>query len=136
MGTCLWFEQAYVKRRRGVMIKKLPQNVLRKIMLRKALSPVPSVLFVLLLLASEPGFASDPRVRQLGDSLSSINTGSELESYTFTTRKGEVKSAVQCLGGYKFAVVSSVGHNAAPQPVVSIIQVYEDLKGRVVPARC
>ncbi len=105
-------------------------------MLRKALSPFPSVLFVLLLLASGPGFASDPRVRQLGGNLYSIKTGSELESYTFTTRKGEVKSAVQCLGGYKFAVISSVGHNAAPQPAVSIIQIYEDLKGRVVPARC
>ena len=105
-------------------------------MLRKVLFPFSSVLFVFLLLASELVFASDPRVRQLGDNLSSINTGSELESYTFTTRKGEVKSAIQCLGGYKFAVVSSVGHNATPQPAVSIIQVYEDIKGRVVPAKC
>ena len=105
-------------------------------MLRKALCLFPSVLFVFLLLASGSGFASDPRVRQLGDNLSSINTGSELESYTFTTRKGEVKSAIQCLGGYKFAVVSSVGHKAAPQPAVSIIQVYEEIKGRVVPAKC
>ncbi len=105
-------------------------------MLRKVLGPFSPVLVVVLLLASAAGFAGDPRVRQLGDSLSSINTGSELESYTFATRKGEVKSAIQCLGGYKFAVLSSVGHKAAPQPAVSIIQVYEDIKGRVVPARC
>jgi len=105
----------------------------RKIMLTKVISPA---LLTVLLLAAAPGFAGDPRVRQLGDSLSSVNTGSELESYTFSTRKGEVKSAIQCLGGYKFAVVSAVGHNAAPQPAVSIIQVHEDLKGRVVPARC
>lgn len=105
-------------------------------MLRKITGPFSPVLLVVLLLGAVPGFAGDPRVRQLGDSLSSVNTGSELESYTFSTRKGAVKSAVQCLGGYKFAVVSSVGHKAAPQPAVSIIQVYEDLKGRVVPARC
>lgn len=105
-------------------------------MLIKVWCLFPSVLSALLLLASEPSFAGDPRVRQLGDNLSSINTGSELESYTYTTRKGEVKSAIQCLGGHKFAVVSSVGHQAAPQPAVSIIQVYEDIKGRVVPAKC
>lgn len=105
-------------------------------MLRKTLGPFSPILLVVLLLTSGPGFAGDPRVRQLGDTLSNVNTGSELESYTFATRKGEVKSAIQCLGGYKFAVVSSVGHNAAPQPAASIIQVYEDLKGRVVPARC
>ncbi|MEZ0121297.1 MAG: hypothetical protein AB9Q22_04450 [Candidatus Reddybacter sp.] len=108
----------------------------RKIMLIKALHLFSPVLLVVLLLGATSGFAGDPRVRLLEDSLSSINTGSELESYTFSTRKGEVKSAIQCLGGYKFAVVSSVGHKAAPQPAVSIIQVYEDLKGRVVPARC
>lgn len=105
-------------------------------MLRKFIGPFSSGLLVVLLLTAAPGFAADPRVRQLGDSLSAVNTGSELESYTFTTRKGEVKSAIQCLGGYKFAVVSSVGHNSAPQPAVSIIQVYEDIKGRVVPAKC
>jgi len=105
-------------------------------MLAKASHSFSSVLFPVLLLAAAPGFASDLRVRQLGDSLSSTNTGSELESYTFSTRKGEVKSAIQCLDGYKFAIVSSVGHSAAPQPAVSIIQVHEDLKGRVVPARC
>lgn len=105
-------------------------------MLRKTLGPFSPILLVVLLLTSAPGFAGDPRVRQLGDTLSSVNTGSELESYTFATRKGEVKSAIQCLGGYKFAVVSAVGHKAAPQPAASIIQVYEDLKGRVVPARC
>lgn len=95
-----------------------------------------SVLFAVLLLGTAPGFASDPRVRQLGDNMAVTNTGSELESYTFSSRKGEVKSSIQCLGGYKFALVSSVGHSAAPQPAVSIIQVHEDLKGRVVPARC
>jgi len=97
---------------------------------------LPSALLVVVLLGATPGFASDPRVRQLGDSLSSKNTGSELESYTFSTRKGEVKSAIQCLDGYKFAVISAVGHNAAPQPAVSIIQVHEEVKGRVVPAKC
>ena len=97
---------------------------------------LPSTLLVLVLLLASPSFAGDPRVRQLGDSLASKNTGSELESYTFATRKGEVKSAIQCLGGYKFAVLASVGHSAAPQTAVSIIQVYEDLKGRVVPAKC
>ncbi len=102
-------------------------------MLIKKLS---SALLVFVLLGASPGFSGDPRVRQLGDSLASKNTGSELESYTFATRKGEVKSAIQCLGGYKFAVLASVGHSAAPQTAVSIIQVYEDLKGRVVPARC
>ena len=107
-----------------------------KIMLTKTISPLFSVLLVALLLSATPGFAGDPRVRQMGESLSSANTGSELESYTFATRKGEVKSAIQCLGGYKFAVVSAVGHNAAPQPAVSIIQVHEDVKGRVVPAKC
>ncbi len=97
---------------------------------------LPSVLFLVLLLGTVPGFADDPRIRQFQDSLPSINTGSELESYTFSSRKGEVKSAIQCLGGYKFAVISSVGHNAAPQPAVNIIQVYDDLAGRVVPAKC
>lgn len=105
-------------------------------MLIKTISPFSSVLLVALLLNVAPGFAADPRVRQMGESLSSVNTGSELESYTFATRKGEVKSAIQCLGGYKFAVISAVGHNAAPQPAVSIIQVHEDMKGRVVPAKC
>ena len=105
-------------------------------MLRKVSFQFPTVLLAVLLLGAAPGFAGDPRVRQLGDNLSSINTGSELESYTFSSRKGEVKSAIQCLGGYKFAVVSSVGHKAAPQPAVSVIQVYEDIKGRVVPAKC
>jgi len=95
-----------------------------------------SVLPVVFLLAVAPGYAGDPRVRQLGDSLSPTNTGRELESYTFSTRKGEVKSAIQCLGGYKFAVVSAVGHSAAPEPAVSIIQIHEDRKGRVVPAKC
>ena len=97
---------------------------------------LPSALLVLVLLGATSGFAGDPRIRQLGDRLSSKNTGSELESYIFATRKGEVKSAIQCLGGYKFALLASVGHSAAPQTAVSIIQVYEDLKGRVVPARC
>ena len=105
-------------------------------MLKKPLGPFPLFLFVFLLLANGSGFAADPRVRQLENNLSVENTGSELESYTFTTRKGAVKSAIQCLGGYKFAIVSSVGHNMAPEPAVSIIQVYEDVKGRVVPAEC
>jgi hypothetical protein len=105
-------------------------------MLRRTLGPFPVVSFVFLLIVSGLSFATDPRVRQLEGSLSAANTGSELESYTFTTRKGEVKSAIQCLGGYKFAIVSSVGHNTAPEPAVSIIQVYEDIKGRVVPATC
>ena len=105
-------------------------------MLRKALGSFPAVLVVFLLFVSGLSFATDPRVRQLEDSLSATNTGSELESYTFTTRKGEVKSAIQCLGGYKFAIVSSVGHNTAPEPAVSIIQVYENVKGHVVPATC
>jgi len=105
-------------------------------MLTKMIFPFASVLPVVLLLSAAPGFAGDPRVRQMGENLSSANTGSELESYTFATRKGEVKSAIQCLGGYKFAVISAVGHNAAPQPAVSIIQVQEDVKGRIVPAKC
>ena len=104
-------------------------------MLKIDLPQFAAVLLVLLL-GSVPAFASEPRVRPMSESLSSTNTGSELESYTFSTRKGEVKSAIQCLGGYKFAVVSAVGHNAAPEPAVSIIQVHEDVKGRVVPARC
>ena len=94
------------------------------------------VLPALLLLGSAPSFASDPRSRYLEDNRVVTNTGSELESYTFSSRKGEVKSSIQCLGGYKFALVSSLGHNAAPQPAVSIIQVHEDRNGRVVPARC
>ncbi len=93
-------------------------------------------VLLILLFGGASAFASEPRVRQMSESLSSTNTGSELESYTFATRKGEVKSAIQCLGGYKFAIVSSVGHNAAPEPAVAIIQVQEDIKGRVVPARC
>ena len=105
-------------------------------MLTKVSFQCPPVLLAVLLLGAAPGFAGDPRVRQLGDNMTATNTGSELESYTFSSRKGEVKSSIQCLGGYKFALVSSVGHNAAPQPAVSIIQVHEDLKGRVVPARC
>ncbi|MBQ0721288.1 MAG: hypothetical protein KBT88_13970 [Gammaproteobacteria bacterium] len=105
-------------------------------MLTKPLPPFSPVLLVTLLLIGVSSFAGEPRVRQLGDSLSSVNTGSELESYTFTSRKGEVKSAIQCLGGYKFAVVSAVGHSAAPQSAVTIIQIHEDIKGRVVPAKC
>ena len=105
-------------------------------MLTKLSFQIPPVLLTVLLLGAAPGFAGDPRVRQLEDNMASTNTGSELESYTFSSRKGEVKSSIQCLNGYKFALVSSVGHNAAPQPAVSIIQVHEDLKGRVVPARC
>ncbi len=91
---------------------------------------------LVLLLGIAPSFAGEPRARPLVGSLSSGNTGSELESYTFSSRKGEVKSRIQCLGAYTFAIASSVGHNAAPQPAVPIIQVYEDLKGRVVPAQC
>ena len=105
-------------------------------MLTKATALLFSVLLMVSLLGVAPGFAGDPRIRQLEASLSSVNTGRELESYTFSSRKGEVKSAIQCLGGYKFAVVSAVGHSAAPQPAANIIQVYEDLEGRVVPATC
>ncbi len=96
----------------------------------------PPVLFLVLLLGATPGFASEPRFRGMESRLSSANTGNELESYSFSTRKGEVKTSIQCLGGYKFAIVSSVGHNAAPEPAVTIIQVQEDIKGRVVPAKC
>lgn len=102
----------------------------------RALHVVPLLLLSALLFCGASSFAGDPRIRVMADSLPSANTGSELESYSFSTRKGEVKTSIQCLGGYKFAVVSSVGHNAAPQPAVMIIQIQEDVTGRVVPAKC
>ena len=105
-------------------------------MLKKTIFTLTLGIPVVLLLNTASSFALDPRVRQMADVLPSANTGHELESYTFSSRKGEVKSAIQCLGGYKFALVSSVGHQGAPQPAASIIQVYEDLKGRIVPAKC
>ena len=82
---------------------------------------------------------SESRIRnieRLSHKLVTDNRGKELESYSFSSRKGEVRSSIQCLGGYKFAIVSSVGHNAAPEPAVAIIQVQELVKDRIVPAKC
>ena len=98
-----------------------------------SLTLLPALLAMLL---AAPGFANETRARNLSAKLASANTGEELESYIYSSHKGEVKSSIQCLGGYKFALVSALGHSAAPEPAVTMIQVYEDRKGRVVPAKC
>lgn len=112
------------------------RKVCGKIMLLRQLCPQSLTLPLLALLFAAPGLASEIRARNIGAKLPAANTGEELESYTYSSHKGEVKSSIQCLGGYKFALVSALGHSAAPEPAVTMIQVYEDLKGRVVPAKC
>jgi len=62
--------------------------------------------------------------------------GSQVDQFQFDSVRGKVHTSVQCVGGYKFAVASLVGHQSAPSPSISIIQVYEDNAGRVIPAKC
>lgn len=64
------------------------------------------------------------------------NTGAELGSYTFTSQKGQVKTSVQCIDGYKFAIVAMVGHQSTPGPAVDIIQIYESGAQPAAPAKC
>ena len=86
-----------------------------------------------MLLATLTASASEPTKRRMGIEGDIQNTGSELGSYTFIANKGQVKTSVQCIDGYKFAIVAMVGHQSAPGPAVDIIQIYNSGSA---PAKC
>lgn len=94
------------------------------------------VLIIVLLQAATTSAAGESDVRHPAMQNPIENSGSELGSYTFTSQKGQVKTSVQCIDGYKFAVVSMVGHQSTPGPAVDIIQIYESSAQSAIPAKC
>ena len=77
---------------------------------------------------------SDARRQAIREALKS--TGAELGSYTISVQKGQVRTSVQCIDGYKFAIVAMAGHQAAPGPAVELVQVYENDGDKMIPAKC
>lgn len=94
-------------------------------------------VFVIALLQAATVFAAgETDVRHPAMQNPIENTGTELGSYTFTSQKGQVKTSVQCIDGYKFAIVAMVGHQSTPSPAVDIIQIYESGAQPAAPAKC
>lgn len=96
-----------------------------------------SVMLLIMFLAGVTFAASeqsDARRRVIQEALKS--SGTELGSYTISVQKGQVRTSVQCIDGYKFAISAMAGHQAAPGPAVYLVQVYENNGNKVVPAKC
>ena len=64
------------------------------------------------------------------------NSGTELGSYTISTNKGQARTSVQCIDGYKFAIVAMAGNQASPGAAVDILQIYKNTDDKVIPAEC
>lgn len=64
--------------------------------------------------------------------------GTQKDSYDMRLNQGAntVTTSVVCLDGHKFAVVVVPSAQGGGGGTVSIVQVWEDVSGRVVPAKC